>query len=168
MCGPILTLLRESLQIPILDTMLNRSLMQLNKRNLGSEQNKSTPFQNKRVNLPLNHQDGHHLVILDLKDLTTAQLVPIAVMVEPLWMLILRPVFLLALRSQAPMLKSCLDNGSFKQVLAKVSKQEIISGLLDISFKGQLKTSMCQLALSQSFLKIGMELAVILTIQLKT
>ncbi len=77
-----------------------------------------------------------------LKALTIVQSELQTASVEQSWIPTIKHASMLESKSQEPMLKSNLVNGSIKLVLVKESKSEICFGSVDTSLKESLKISM--------------------------
>lgn len=79
---------------------------------------RNTLFLPTETNSTLTHMDGLHQDIQDLKDHTTALLVEMSALEEPLLMLTTKHAYMLVSQFLEQTLKSCQDNGNSKLDLA--------------------------------------------------
>jgi hypothetical protein len=100
--------------------------------------------------------DGQALDIQETKDHTIAQQEVMFALDVLSLMLITNVVFMLDLKFLELMPRLCQDNGSSKLDQLKVSKLEIIYGLLDIYLTDVLKNTTCLLVMNQKSSQIGM------------
>lgn len=120
------------------------------------ELNRNTLFCKLKIDSLLDHMDGQALDIQETKDHTIAQQEVMFALDVLSLMLITNVVFMLDLKFLELMPRLCQDNGSSKLDQLKVSKLEIIYGLLDIYLTDVLKNTTCLLVMNQKSSQIGM------------
>ena len=122
----------------------------------GTVFNKNILFFKNAIVLQFILSDGLQVVTQLLRDLTTALLGVMLLLVALLLMLITKPVFMLELKFLEQMLRSCQVTGNSESDIVQVSNLKTTSGSLASFFIVSLKSSNSLLVLNQSYYMIGM------------